>query len=76
MDLMFPMVNLNFGNGQKGWKMIVIAKARGDVREKIGILQVYYAKKEIMIIKHPEFEEGDTHHISMLNHLIKSMERD
>jgi len=56
--------------------MLVIVKERGDVKEKMGILQIDDDYKEVTIIKHPEFEEGDTHHISMLNHLIKSVRKD
>ena len=53
--------------------MIVIVKERGDVRQKMGILQIDDEQKEITIIKHPNFEEGDTYHISELKHLITSM---
>jgi hypothetical protein len=56
--------------------MLVIVKERGDVREKLGILQIDDEHKEITVIKHPKFEEGDTHHISMLSHLVKSMRKD
>jgi hypothetical protein len=56
--------------------MLVIVKERGDIREKMGILQIDDEHKEITIIQHPNFEEGDTHHISMLNHLVKSMRKD
>lgn len=56
--------------------MLVIIKERGDVREKMGILQIDDEYKEITIVQHPKLEEGDTHHISMLNHLIKSVRKD
>ena len=54
-------------------KMLVIVKERGDISEKIGILQIDDEHKEITIIKHPNFNEGDTCPITVLNSLIKSM---
>jgi len=61
---------------KKGNKMIVMIKERGDVREKLSILRISDDLKEVEVIKHPAFEEGDKHHISMLQHLITSVRKD
>jgi len=55
--------------------MIVMVKERGDIREKLGILRISDDLKEVEIIKHPNFEEGEMHHISSLKHLICSVKK-
>lgn len=55
--------------------MIIIVKERGDISEKIGVLQIDDEYEEITIIKHPDYEEGNKYNISMLSGLIESMKR-
>ena len=52
--------------------MLVILKERGDVDEKFCILKVSSDEKNIKIVKHPVFKEGDDYPYQMLTHLIKS----
>ena len=55
--------------------MLVILKERGDTNQKLGILKISDDSKSFEVVKHPNFEEGEEYHISMLKHLILSVER-
>jgi hypothetical protein len=56
--------------------MLVIVKERGDIDKKLGILKISDDGRKVEIVKHPVFKEGETYHISTLQHLITSIRKD
>ena len=55
--------------------MLVILKERRDTNQKLGIIKISDDSKSLEIVKHPHFDEGEEYPISMLKHLILSVER-
>jgi len=56
--------------------MVLIIKEKGDSRKSIGVINISEDQKTLEIIRHPNFKEGEKYPITMLKHLILSVEGD
>lgn len=55
--------------------MVLIIKEKGDSHKSLGVIKISEDQKTFEIVRHPNFDEGEEYPISMLKHLILSVER-